>query len=99
MRTQGLLGAACLTVALMTVPTPSLPQSGSRDIQSEVTQAEAEEAARSVARFCKILVTRMDELIVDSWASQELQDLASVWDSLDCHQVFGVDERLRWLTR
>lgn len=64
-----------------------------------ITQAEAEKAAQSVARYCKVLIVRMDELIDDQWATQDLQDLASVWDKLDCHQVFGVDERVRWLLR
>ena len=26
-------------------------------------------------------------------------DLAALWDSLDCHPVFGVDECVRWLLR
>jgi len=64
-----------------------------------ITQAEAEKAAQSVARFCKVLIARMEGLIDDQWATQDLQDLASVWDRLDCHQVFGVDERVRWLLR
>ncbi|MEM7189679.1 MAG: hypothetical protein AAF439_08715, partial [Pseudomonadota bacterium] len=59
----------------------------------------AEKAAQSVAMFCKILINRMEDLIDDQWATQDLQDLAAVWDSLDCHQVFGVDERVRWLLR
>jgi len=75
-----------------------LPASA-QDKQSEVTQADAENAARSVARYCKILVGRMDKLIEDNWATQDLQDLAVLWDSLNCHEVFGVDERIRWLVR
>ena len=67
--------------------------------EQQITQAEAEQAAQSVAKFCKILINRMEELIEDQWATQDLQDLAAVWDSLDCHQVFGVDERVRWLLR
>lgn len=67
--------------------------------EPQITQAEAEKAAQSVALFCKILITRMEGLIEDQWATQDLQDLAAVWDSLDCHQVFGVDERVRWLLR
>ncbi len=67
--------------------------------ESGITQAEAENAAQSVARFCKVLITRMEELIDDQWATQDLQDLSAVWDSLDCHQVFGVDERVRWLLK
>ncbi|MEM6664211.1 MAG: hypothetical protein AAF666_18775 [Pseudomonadota bacterium] len=67
--------------------------------EPQITQAEAENAAQSVARFCKILISRMEDLINDQWATQDLQDLAAVWDSLDCHQVFGVDERVRWLLR
>lgn len=65
----------------------------------QITQAEAEKAAQSVANFCKILIARMEELIEDQWATPDLQDLAAVWDSLDCHQVFGVDERIRWMLR
>ena len=67
--------------------------------EPQITQAEAEKAAQSVAQFCKILISRMTGLIDDQWATQDLQDLAAVWDSLDCHQVFGVDERVRWLLR
>ncbi|MEM6661481.1 MAG: hypothetical protein AAF666_04800 [Pseudomonadota bacterium] len=67
--------------------------------KAQITQAEAEKAAQSVATFCKTLITRMEELIDDQWATQDLQDLAAVWDSLDCHQVFGVDERIRWMLR
>lgn len=93
MRVAGILGAVSLSLALVAAPTPGVPQ------ESELTQKEAEEAARSVARFCKILVNRMDEIISDQWATQDLQDLAAVWDSLDCHQVFGIDERVRWLVR
>lgn len=85
----------CLLMPLATTTSPSFAQSQ----EPELTQVEAEEAARSVARFCKILVTRMEDIISDQWATQDLQDLAAVWDSLDCHQVFGVDERVRWLVR
>lgn len=88
---------ACVIVlaALMATPQSGIAQSR----EPEVTQAEAEEAARSVARFCKVLVQRMEELIDDQWATQDLGDLASVWQSLACHEVFGVDERVRWLVR
>jgi len=74
----------------------AMPANGAR---TEITQAEAEQAAQSVAKFCKILIGRMEGLIEDQWATQDLQDLAAVWDSLDCHQVFGVDERIRWMLR
>ena len=93
MRFAGILGAVCLSMMVMAAPTPGVPQ------DAELTQKEAEDAARSVARFCKILVNRMEEIISDQWATQDLQDLAAVWDSLDCHQVFGIDERVRWLVR
>lgn len=83
--------ASCLLIAPATLV--------AQDRTPELTQAEAETAARSVARFCKILVDRMDELINDQWATQDLGDLASVWDSLACHEVFGIDERVRWLVR
>lgn len=76
-----------------------VPSASAQDKQAGVTQADAETAARSVARYCKILVGRMDKLIEDNWATQDLQDLAVVWDSLNCHEVFGVDERIRWLVR
>ena len=78
--------------------TLSLPLTGHAS-EPQITQAEAEKAAQSVAQFCKILISRMEGLIEDQWATQDLQDLAAVWDSLDCHQVFGVDERVRWLLR
>ena len=83
----------CLVLAF------NLPPVISHSTEAQITQAEAEKAAQSVAQFCKILITRMESLIDDQWATQDLQDLAAVWDSLDCHQVFGVDERVRWLLR
>ena len=79
--------------------TVAIPPVSSQEKQAEVTQEDAENAARSVARYCKILITRMDGIIEDKWATQDLQDLAVVWDSLNCHEVFGVDERIRWLVR
>lgn len=82
------------TLAIGAGSSPASAQS-----EPQITQAEAEEAAQSVAKFCKILIGRMEELIEDQWATQDLQDLSAVWDSLDCHQVFGVDERIRWLLR
>jgi len=71
----------------------------SQEKPAEITQKDAENAARSVARYCKVLISRMDKLIEDKWATQDLQDLAAVWDSLNCHEVFGVDERIRWMVR
>ena len=92
MRTIVLYMVICLTA----VPAITMAQSSRTP---ELTQTEAEQAARSVARFCKVLIDRMDELIDDKWATQDLGDLASVWDSLACHEVFGVDERIRWLVK
>lgn len=86
--------AVAVMLSLGSTTTPALAQA-----EPEITQAEAVKAAQSVAKFCKILVTRMEELIDDQWATQDLQDLAAVWDSLDCHQVYGVDERIRWMLR
>ena len=83
----------CLCLAFLILPVFS------HATEPQITQAEAEKAAQSVAQFCKILITRMESLIEDQWATQDLQDLAAVWDNLDCHQVFGVDERVRWLLR
>ena len=77
----------------------AVPSVSSQEQQAEVTQKDAENAARSVTRYCKILITRMDGIIEDKWATQDLQDLAVVWDSLNCHEVFGVDERVCWLVR
>ena len=62
---------------------------------NQINQAKADQAMNTVAEFCKVLVTRMDELIEDEWATRDLQDLAATWDSLGCHQVFDVDERVR----
>ena len=87
--------AASLATAVTIGAAPSKAQAQSPEISEE----EAIVAARSIARFCKILIERMDDTISDQWATQDLQDLATVWDSLDCHQVFGVDERVRWLVR
>ena len=88
-----LLLATAAGIAFVITPASSQEQ------QVEVTQKDAENAARSVASYCKILITRMDGIIEDKWATQDLQDLAVVWDSLNCHEVFGVDERIRWLVR
>lgn len=87
-----LLACACLVVL---APAAARAQGKT----AELTQAEAEEAARSVAKFCKTLIERMERMIDDEWATQDLGDLASVWQSLACHQVFGIDERVRWLAR
>lgn len=57
----------------------------------DVSVEDVDNAARSIARYCRILVTRMDGLINEDWATQDLGALASVWDSLNCHQVFGFD--------
>ena len=85
--------AAAIVFSLFVLAGPT------RSAEPQITQAEAEKAAQSVAMFCKILINRMEGLIEDQWATQDLQDLAAVWDNLDCHQVFGVDERVRWLLR
>ena len=77
----------------------AVPPASSLEQQAEVTQKDAENAARSVARYCKILITRMGGIIEDKWATQDLRDRAAVWDNLSCHEVFGVDERIRWLVR
>ncbi len=77
----------------------AVPPASSQERQAEVTQKDAENAARSVARYCKILITRIEGIIEDKWATQDLQDLAVVWDSMNCHEVFGVDERIRWIVR
>lgn len=87
--------AAALVAAAAAFATPAQAQGE----EAEVTREEAEAAARSVARHCKILINRIDELIEDEWATQDLKDLAAVWDGLNCHNVFGVDERVRWLVR
>jgi hypothetical protein len=67
--------------------------------QAIITKAEAEAAAAAVAGFCKVIVKRMEGVISDEWATQDLRDLSTAWDSLDCDKVFGVDERVRWLVR
>lgn len=87
------------TIVAAMIAIGTTPIVHAQEREPEVTQAEAENAARSVARFCKILVNRMDDLINDQWATQDLGDLASVWESLACHEVFGVDERVRWMVR
>lgn len=91
--------AGALTVALVAVLAAPAAPAQAQSEQAEVTREEAEAAARSVARHCKILINRIDELIEDEWATQDLKDLAAVWDGLNCHNVFGVDERVRWLVR
>ena len=71
----------------------------SQDTVAIITKAEAEAAAAAVAGFCKIIVRRMESVITDEWATQDLRDLSAAWDNLDCDKVFGVDERVRWLVR
>jgi hypothetical protein len=71
----------------------------SQESQAIITKAEAETAAIAVAGFCKVIVERMEGVISDEWATQDLRDLSAAWDSLDCDKVFGVDERVRWLVR
>jgi len=71
----------------------------SQETQAINTKAEAESAAAAVAGFCKIIVNRMESVISDEWATQDLRDLSAAWDSLDCDKIFGVDERVRWLIR
>ena len=71
----------------------------SQESQAIITKAEAESAAVAVAGFCKIIVDRMESVISDEWATQDLRDLSAAWDSLDCDKIFGVDERVRWLIR
>ena len=86
-------------------PAPGLAQ-GSTD----VSQEDVDKAARSIARYCKTLVQRMDGLINEEWATQDLSALASVWESLNCYQLFGFDpapaaageggeRKLRWIVR
>ena len=84
------------------------PLSGLAQGTSDVSQKDVDEAARSIARYCKILVQRMDGMINEEWATQDLGALASVWDALHCHQVFGFDpepadakgdRKLRWIVR
>ena len=94
---------ALIGLALAT-PVPAAAQKAPA---SEVSQQDVDEAARSIARYCKILVERMDGLINEEWATQDLGALASVWDALNCHQVFGFDpggdgsggRKLRWIVR
>lgn len=71
----------------------------SQETQAIITKAEAESAAAAVAGFCKVIVKRMEGVITDEWATQDLRDLSAAWDNLDCDKVFGVDERVRWLVR
>lgn len=58
----------------------SAPAQGTAD----VSQEDVDNAARSIARYCKTLVQRMDGLINEEWATQDLSALASVWDALNC---------------
>ena len=71
----------------------------SQETQAIITKAEAEAAAAAVAGFCKVIVSRMQGVITDEWATQDLRDLSAAWNNLDCDKVFGVDERVRWLVR
>lgn len=88
----------------------ALPAPGGAQNTSDVSQKDVDAAAISIARYCKILVQRMDGLINEEWATQDLAALASVWDALSCHQLFGFDpepaqgkdngeRRLRWIVR
>ncbi|MBK0398727.1 hypothetical protein H0I76_05970 [Limibaculum sp. M0105] len=88
------LGGALLAVSFFAV-TPAM----AAERAPEVTQADAEEASRAVAYYCKVVSERISGIISDQWATQDLQDLASVWRDLNCHHVFGVDERVRLRVR
>jgi|GEM_PF-6480518 len=79
-----------LFAALSFPGAPGLAQTASNP-SDDVSVEDVDNAARSIARYCRILVTRMDGLINEDWATQDLGALASVWDSLNCHQVFGFD--------
>ena len=79
-----------LVVAILIAPGAGSAQTASSPAD-DVSVEDVDNAARSIARYCRILVKRMDGLINESWATQDLGDLASVWDALNCHQVFGFD--------
>ena len=67
------------------------PTAGFAQNTPDVSQKDVDAAAKSIARYCKILVQRMDGLISEDWATQDLSSLANVWDALNCHQLFGFD--------
>lgn len=77
--------AALLVLALVSAPAGISLAQGS----AEVTESDVDNAAKSVARYCKIVVERMDDLISADWATEDLSNLANVWDALNCHQLFG----------
>lgn len=79
--------AVLLVLALVSVP----PGTGLAQGGAGVTEADVDNAAKSVARYCKIVVERMDDLISADWATEDLSNLANVWDALNCHQLFGFD--------
>lgn len=98
---------AILLILSLAAPVPALAQ-GTGQVGRDVSQEDVDNAAKSIARYCKILVQRMDGLINEEWATKDLSELASVWDALNCHQVFGFDpsapgedgeRRLRWIVR
>jgi len=95
MKSIGKCLAGCVLAAAMLAAS----QSSAAEKAPEVTQADAEEAARAIAHYCKVVSERIEGIISDQWATQDLQDLASVWRDLNCHQVFGVDERVRLRVR
>lgn len=78
---------ALLVLALVSVS----PDTGLAQSSKEVTKSDVDNAAKSVARYCKIVVERMDDLISADWATEDLSNLANVWDALNCHQLFGFD--------
>ena len=98
--------AILFSVALaLGAPAPGMAQG-----TADVSQEDVDKAAKSIARYCKTLVQRMDGLINEEWATQDLNALASVWESLNCHQLFGFDpapaetsgdgdRKLRWIVR
>lgn len=89
----------CLAGSLLAAALLAAAPSSAAERAPEVTQADAEEAARAIAYYCKIVSQRIEGIISDQWATQDLQDLASVWRDLNCHQVFGVNERIRLRVR
>ncbi len=55
-----------------------------------VSQEEASQVARTVVSYCQVLMGRMDGLIREDWAAQDIAALSSAWASLGCPHLYGL---------
>ena len=76
---------------------------------AQIDPKEADKIVRKVASYCQITLERMNGVISQELATQDLRAFASIWDSLNCNEIFNppspVSERPegrgepRWIVR